>query len=313
MKSVVTEQENPILASIVKSGYDLRSLDRPGDSSFGGLYEVVGLARDLSVAGFRVERALPTQFDTVVFEFGSAPKAEQSPERIEGRCIVPCVTDLSLLAHLRRDNIVGILTQVPHWASYFPFQTYVLDYLEWSEPSFEEWLRRPYRSVYGGGSRYGRRSRKHSEYLAGNMDIATVYSSARELAGFPQVQEKIPHRLLVEKYREARFGIVFGDPWYEALGVVTQRPYEYMCCGMIPIFDEAYNASAVLSDAAIRVNNRERLREVMDRLETDYHWYQNLRESIADALRDDRPGRRRFQMLQELSQRLKMKRQRRGV
>lgn len=288
-----------ITVSVTKPGHkiDCHAVE---EVTFGGMYEVIGLMNDLERCNCDVVIDLDGTLghDGPIFEFGSA-YPERDVQLPCGRRIVMCATDLTILNYNARD-VFAILTQVPHWQSYFPFHTYIKDFASWSEPSFEEWLKRPYRSAYGGGSRSGNRMLKHQIYLENNADIYPVYSSAPELSRLDRAQAKIPHRDLMTIYKMARFGLVIADPFYENIGMVTQRPFEYMCCGMIPIFDQSYNSSAILGNHAISIRGPAELGLVMQQLEQSREAYEIQRAAIGMALRDVTHERRRAAVIKRL-------------
>lgn len=289
-----------LTATVTKPGHDLSQ--PPTDSCFGGLYEISGLVKDLRAFGLEV--FTDTREADIAFVFGSKNQKKNLSTLSECKLIIGCVTDLTIMGSIAENSVNTILTQMPHWSSYFPFHTYVLNFTEWSEPSFLEWRNRPQRCIYGGGSRFGRRKQKHIEYLLDNDDLDAIYSSAQELSGGTQIRSKVPNRMLLEQYKATRFGLVLGDPAYEAFGMVTQRPYEYMCCGCIPIFDKDYNAQAVLGDMAIQVANRKEFAEVSRKIEEDPKMYKYLRDAIATALRDSKPQARREIVLSRLISKL---------
>jgi hypothetical protein len=130
-----------------------------------------------------------------------------------------------------------ILNQSINSPNYFPFEKYIVKFSKHliGFDDYDNWKKRPYRVIYGGGSRDGVRDKLYRKYFH-NEYVDKIYTSSQVFD--PNITMcKIPHVKLMEQYQMSRFGLLITDPLYSSLGWQTQRYFEYLLSGMIPVFD----------------------------------------------------------------------------
>jgi hypothetical protein len=224
--------------SILKAGHTLAEL-QTDTSNFGGYTEILGLRDDLSVLADKLYLDEVADAD-VVFIFGSRAGI---PDRssLKGRRVYQIITDLNLIHTGDEIGPHEVLVQIPSSPAYFPAHEYVVH--RWQTDLFppDRWRQKTLKVVYGGAGRKGNRDAFYAEYLVANTDVEGIYSDASLLADEPSTTaHRIPFPELQAVHANARYGIVFADPLYNALGMVTQRPLEYMLNGMVCVFEASY-------------------------------------------------------------------------
>lgn len=225
-------------ASIIKAGHTLSEL-QSDTSNFGGYTEILGLRDDLVRIADTLYLDEVADAD-VVFIFGSRAGTPDKSSLI-GRHVYQIITDLNLI-HTGDD--IGphqVLVQIPSSPAYFPAHEYVVHRWETDLFTSERWLQKKLKVVYGGAGRKGNRDRFYSEYLVANNNVQAIFSDSDILANETSTTaNRIPFPELQAVHANARYGIVFADPLYNALGMVTQRPLEYMLNGMVCVFEDTY-------------------------------------------------------------------------
>jgi hypothetical protein len=252
-------------ASIIKAGHSLSDL-QSDTSNFGGYTEILGLRDDLSVLVDKLYLDEAADAD-VVFIFGSRAAV---PDRssLKDKRVYQIITDLNLIHNGDEIGPHKVLVQIPSSPDYFPAHEYVLH--RWAGEYFtsRSWQEKTLKVVYGGAGRKGNRDNFYAEYLVANNNVEGIYSDSSLLADEPSTtSHRIPFPELQLVHTKARYGIVFADPLYNALGMVTQRPLEYMLNGMICVFEATYPHHHFQYDPKPIVATRSDFDDCIDELE----------------------------------------------
>jgi len=226
-------------ACIIKPGHTL-NLSSADLSHFGGMSEIYGLATDLISLGYTVCTDKPTVLTKFIFLFPSAhaecPALENSINNTCRRIL--CLTDLNLYRQDQQKHFDLVLLQVPGSPGYFPFHKYIVR-ASWNRgfSSYDDWQRRTRTLIYAGGTRLGARDQGLISFFS-RLTNYSIFTSSPSLDHL-EVDSKISFSSLIEEYANTKFAFFITDPTYEALGWVPQRYYEYLCCGMVPVFDSS--------------------------------------------------------------------------
>ena len=208
-------------------------------TTYGGLTEIRGIISDLETLGCNVTLnadGLDEQDVIFLIPSGIMPKELAQSLSKTNRLKIQCITDLRLMYSNNQIGSCRYLSQVRGSNCYFPFEKYVVKYRKQYIESFPAWHRRKYRCIYGGGGRSNGRTRAFNKYLFENAGLIHKIGVKKKGNGFVS-ENKIPFEDLQIKYRKSMFGLVVVDDAYSAFGMHTQRMYEYVLAGCIPIFD----------------------------------------------------------------------------
>lgn len=227
-------------AAIIKLGYELADFGEDS-TTFGGMTEIHGLYDDLMQLGWRVKLNTYDSNCGILFIFPSGNISSNLLGFVKNfpNTKILCLTDFNLYLSVQQIGYTHILNQIPGAPNYFPFEKYVVKYEKkgCAYDGYDLWLKRRYNMVYGGGSRKSERDVLYKRYLRpGVVDV--VYTSSE---GVPECirREKVPFFILMNEYRQSRYGLYITDPIYASTGWVTQRYYEYLLAGMLPVFDRS--------------------------------------------------------------------------
>lgn len=228
------------IVSVIKPGVKIEQ-SKLDTSKYGGHSEISGLVGDLRRLEFEVVLNKVVSESRAVFVFPSSNRCCEILDRIKefrGKRF-QCFTDLLYSFSSREIGNFIALNQVPGSPGYFPFERYVLASARSDVPptstSFENWQARDINCVYAGGSRNGERDELIKEYTSqGHID--------KLIGSFPtfgpvNVEPKIEFFRLQQLYCKSKFALLITDPKYSSFGMRTQRLFEYLMAGTIPIVD----------------------------------------------------------------------------
>ena len=226
--------------AIIKPGYELT--DFGGDlTTFGGMTEIRGLYDDLMQLGCQLKlNTYDSDYDILfIFPSGNISSNQLNSIKNFPNTKILCLTGFNLYFSAQQIGHIHILNQIPGAPNYFPFEKYIVKYTKkgCAYERYDLWLKRRYKMIYGGGSRKSERDMLYKRYLRpGVVDV--VYTSSEVVPECIR-REKVPFSILMNKYHQSQYGLFITDPIYASIGWVTQRYYEYLLAGMLPVFDRA--------------------------------------------------------------------------
>lgn len=275
---------------IIKPGLKDYCLDKLDNSNYGGLSEIRGVY-DILSKYHDVEimsTNLSTYYDIIVI-FNGACKDKEILKNIRKRSSkkVQIITDLNLVYTQKEIGKNKHLTQATEDINYFPFEMLCLRYLT---PQLNH--SRKYKFGYAGGTREGKRDEYYRKYLSDsnigiNENVDWIHTSSKLFGNScyqgenPVVKPKIPFKDLQEKYGDTEFSLVIADKKYNRRGFLTQRPWELMMAGCIPLVDKQYdkNHHIFSKHSVFRIHSFNKLNKKLNMHFTKINYYRELIKS----------------------------------
>lgn len=229
-----------VTASIVKPGVYLPA-DLVDRSAYGGWTEIFGLYSDLCDIGYKVTLNSVQPATEVLFVFPSANNGKEALFAIKqySGLKYQCLTDLQLRYTAGEIGPHSVLNQVKGSPGYFPFECYLLRDASFQcverRFNYRDWQLRSVRCVYAGRSRNGERDRLMLEYFSSGAFDSLIGSF--QISADITVTPSVGFDVLQAHYLNCKFALLITDPLYCSLGMKTQRIYEYLLAGVVPIVD----------------------------------------------------------------------------